>query len=241
MPLRDHFHPPLFPGRSWESFHGIWIAQLVGQLNMRPLPSRFIAEGDVHTGLTVAVDVATFERDEPSGDSPNGPVAVAVWAPPKPQVVVPVNITTLQAFELRVYDLESARRLVGAVELVSPGNKDRPETRRAFLDKCATYLREGVSLGIVDVVTTRQHNFHAELMEVLNAGETAVSAVTTDLYGVAYRVHPVGKRTELEMWPSALTLGEPLPSLPLWLTESFCVPLELEPAYQTACRYAAIG
>jgi hypothetical protein len=241
MPLRDHFHPPLFPGRSWESFHSIWITQLVGQLNMRPLPSRFIAEGDVHIGLSVVVDVAAFEIDQPSGTSPNGPVAVAVWAPPKPQIVVPVDLTTLQTFELQVYDLESARRLVAAVELVSPGNKDRPEARRAFLDKCATYLREGVSLAIVDVVTTRQHNFHAELMGLLNAGETAVSAVASDLYGVAYRVHPVGKRTELELWPNALKLGESLPTLPLWLTESFCVPLELEPAYQTACRYAAIG
>jgi hypothetical protein len=240
MPLRDHFHPPLFPGRSWESFHGLWIAQLVGQLNMRPMPSRFIAEGDVHIGLRVVVDVAAFEIDQPSGDSSNGPVAVAVWAPPMPQIVVPVNLA-LQTFELRVYDLESARRLVAAVELVSPGNKDRPETRRAFLDKCATYLREGVSLAIVDVVTTRQHNFHAELMELLNAGETAASAVTTDLYAVAYRVHMLGKRTEMEVWPNALGLGQPLPTLPLWLTESFCVPLELEPAYQMACHYAGIG
>jgi hypothetical protein len=241
MPLLDHFRPPLFPKRSWESFHGNWITQLVGQLNMRPLPSRFIAEGDVHIGLSVVVDVATFESDQPSGDSPNGPVAVAVWAPPKPQIVAPVDLAALQTFELQVYDLESARRLVAAVELVSPGNKDRPESPRAFLDKCAVYLREGVSLAIVDVVTSRQHNFHAELMELLHTGEAAASAVNTDLYAVAYRVHPVGKRTEMEVWPNGLSLGQPLPTLPLWLTESFCVPLELEPAYQTACRYAAIG
>jgi hypothetical protein len=78
-------------------------------------------------------------------------------------------------------------------------------------------------------------------MELLGAGEAATAAITTDLYAVAYRVHRVGKRTELEAWPNALEVGQPLPTVPLWLTESFCAPLELDPAYQTACRYLAIG
>lgn len=241
MPLLDHFRPPILKMRHWESFHGYWITHLAGRLNMGSLPRRFVAEGDVHIEISVGVDVATFENDQPLGDSSNGPVATAVWAPPKPQITVPVDLANLQTFELRVYDQERTRTLVAAVELISPGNKDRPEARRAFLDKCATYLREGVSLVIVDVVTSRQHNFHAELMQLLNTGEAAVSAVNTDLYAVAYRVHMVGKRTEMEAWPNALTLGLPLPTLPLWLTESLSVPLELEPAYQMACRYAAIG
>lgn len=241
MPLLDHFRPPLFPKRSWESFHSLWIGQLVGQLNMRPMPSRFLAEGDVHVGLNVVVDVATFEMNQATGDSPNGPVATALWAPPKPQLTTAVDFASLETFELRVYDEQRARRLAAAVELVSPGNKDRPEFRRAFLDKCATYLREGVSLAIVDVVTSRQHNFHAELMELLHTGEATASAGNADLYAVAYRLYAVEKRTEMEIWHNELRLGQPLPTLPLWLTESFCVPLELEPAYQTACRYAAIG
>ena len=32
----------------------------------------------------------------------------------------------------------------GAIELASPGNKDRPETRRAFAAKCASYLARGI-------------------------------------------------------------------------------------------------
>ena len=47
--------------------------------------------------------------------------------------------------------------LVGAIELVSPGNKDRAEAHRAFAAKCASYLHEGIGLVIIDVVTsTRQ-------------------------------------------------------------------------------------
>lgn len=241
MPLLDHFHPPLFPHRSWESFHAFWITHLAGNFNLRPNRYGFLAESNVHIGITVAADVAAFEEDVPSGERSNGGVATEVWAPPQPPLVVPVDFSNLETFEIRIYDQDRARTLVAAVELVSPGNKDRPENRRAFLDKCAAYLREGVSLVIVDAVTSRRHNFHAALMELFNGGETAMRAITSDLYTVAYRPHLVGQRTQLEVWPAALALGTPLPTMPLWLTESLCVPLELEPAYQTACRYAAIG
>ncbi|HTU20161.1 MAG TPA: DUF4058 family protein [Gemmataceae bacterium] len=240
MPLLDHFHPPL-DRRNWESFHGGWIFQLVGQLNLRPMPYGFLAEGNVHIGITVVADVAAFEEDVPSRERSNGAVATAVWAPPQPPLVVPVDFSTLESFEIRIYDQDRARTLVAAVELVSPGNKDRPESRRAFLDKCAAYLREGVSVVVVDVVTSRRHNFHAALMELFNGGEAAMRAITSDLYAVAYRVHLVGQRTQLEAWPAELALGAPLPTMPLWLTESLCVPLDLEAGYQAACRYAAIG
>lgn len=240
MPLLDHFHPPL-DRRSWESFHGGWIFQLAGQLNMRPLPYGFLAEGNVHIGITVGADVAAFEEDVPSRERSNGAVATEVWAPPQPPLVMSVDFSSLETFEMRIYDQDRARTLVAAVELVSPGNKDRPESRRAFLDKCATYLREGVSVVIVDIVTSRRHNFHAALMELFRGDETAMRAVTSDLYAVAYRVHVVGQRTQLEAWPAALALGAPLPTMPLWLTESLCVPLDLEAGYRDACRYAAIG
>jgi hypothetical protein len=218
----------------------MWSGQLAGQLNLRPLPPRFLAETDVHIGISVATDIGAFEEDAQAGDGGNGAVATAVWAPPQPPVVVPVDFSGLDLFEVRVYDQERARRLVAAVELVSPRNKDRPESRRAFLDKCASYLREGVSLIVVDVVTSRRHNFHGALMELFNGGEAAATAAATDLYAVAYRVRIVGTRTQLEAWPAALALGEALPTLPLWLAVDYAAPLDLEAGYREACRNAGI-
>jgi hypothetical protein len=241
MPLLDHFHAPLYPRRSWESFHYSWTVFLSGQLNTRPLPPGYVAESNVHIGITVAADVATFEEDARPEEGANGAVATAVWAPPQPPLVVPVDFSGLEVFEIRVYDADRARALVAAVELVSPGNKDRPENRRAFLDKCAAYLREGISVIVVDIVTSRRHNFHAELMELFNGGEAAARAVGTHLYAVAYRVKPVGTRAQLEMWPAALAVGQALPTLPLWLAENFAVPLDLEAGYRDACRNSAIA
>ena len=129
MPLLDHFNPPLFPYRSWESFHGLWITHLAGNFNLRPNRYGFLAEGNVHIGITVAADVAAFEEDNPTRERPNGAVAVAtqVWAPPQPPLVMPVDFSGLETFEIRIYDEARARTLVAAVELVSPGNKDRPD------------------------------------------------------------------------------------------------------------------
>jgi hypothetical protein len=223
MPLLDHFRPPLFPRRSYESFHSMWAGQLAGQFNTRPTRYGFLAELNIHVGITVAADVVAFEEGS------------------QPLLAVPVDLAGLEVFEIRVYDEERARTLVAAVELVGPANKDRQDHRRAFLDKCAAYLREGVSVIVVDIVTSRQYNFHAALMELFSGGEAAARAVTSDLYAVAYRVRPVGTRTQLEAWPHALALGAPLPTLPLWLTESLSVPLDLEAGYRETCRSAAIG
>ena len=44
------------------------------------------------------------------------------------------------------------------------------------------------------------------------------------------------KRTVLETWLYVLTLGQPLPTLPLWLSEVLVIPLNLEQSYEQACH-----
>jgi len=40
------------------------------------------------------------------------------------------------SIEIHILNSEAGPKLVAAIELVSPGNKDRPETRRAFATEC---------------------------------------------------------------------------------------------------------
>src|SRR4051794_16499206 len=47
-------------------------------------------------------------------------------------------------FEVRVLNVEGQPRLVAAMELISPANKDRPAHRETFAGKCAGYLRQGI-------------------------------------------------------------------------------------------------
>ena len=137
--------------------------------------------------------------------------------------------------------LTPERSLVAAVEIVSPANKDRPESRHAFVAKCAALLLEGVSIAIVDLVTTRQFNLYADLMEWIGQTDASLPPEPSPLYAVACRWNGERKPSYLKTWVYQLGLGQPLPTLPLWLTETFAVPLDLESTYEETCRVLRIA
>jgi hypothetical protein len=236
MPLFDHFRPPLRRNPHFESFNHTWATCIAQHLNGSVLPPRYRAQPETTLGINLEADVATFEGEgTPEPGDGNGAVATAVWAPPRPPLTVPLDLGGLDVFEVQVYDDEGQRWLVAAVELVSPSNKDRPVARRAFAAKCAAYLQSDVSVVVVDIVTERRENLHAELTELLQLGETARSAAASNLYAVAYRAVKAGQRVQLEMWPSRLEVGSALPTLPLWLSDQLAVPLDLEATYRATC------
>ena len=45
-----------------------------------------------------------------------------------------------------------------------------------------------------------------------------------------------GEAWHFQTWNHPLALGQPLPTLPLWLTDDLAVPLELEASYEEACH-----
>jgi hypothetical protein len=144
-------------------------------------------------------------------------------------------------YEVRVFDTKRHRRLVAAVELVSPANKDRPENRRAFVAKCATLLQQQVSITIVDLVTTRQFNLYADLLDLIGQSDPSLAPAPPGQYAAACRWKPADNARQLETWAHALFLGQPLPTLPLWLADNFAVPLELDASYEEACRILRIA
>ncbi len=243
MPLRDHFRPPLSPRRSWDGLHGGWPMMIVMELGRR-LPGGYFAAPQVHLGSSFEVDVATFEGGEDDrpgeGEQDEGGVAVAVWAPPRPTLTIETDLGDLDEYEIRVFDEAQGRRLVAAVEIVSPANKDRPEHRRAFVAKCAALLQERVCVAIVDVVTTRSANLYGELMEFLGLADPSLGGGPPDLYAVACRFTMEGEAGRLETWSHPLALGQTLPILPLWIAPDLAVPLELEPSYEETCRVLRI-
>src|SRR5438105_12257152 len=90
-------------------------------------------------------------------------------------------------FAVKVFSSVAGPKLVAAIELVSPGNKDRDETRRAFAAKCVAYLQRGIGLIVVDIVTSRRANLHDELIALMGQVETFAVANPTSLYATAYR------------------------------------------------------
>ncbi|HUY36057.1 MAG TPA: DUF4058 family protein [Pirellulales bacterium] len=236
MPLLDHFHSPLDERYPWESFHSGWATRIADQLSDR-VPAEFVVAEHTHSGNHLEIDVATFEQSAAQGRSePGGPsLALApAWAPPAPAHIVPAIFPDV--FEIRVFSTWGGLTLVSAIELISPGNKDRPQERRAFATKCASYLNQGVSLIVIDIVTSRRANLHNEIIRLLAAPESSEIPANEALYAVAYR--PVWRRdlAEIEIWSATFAVGDRLPTLPLRLTGDLFVPVDFEASYQEACR-----
>jgi hypothetical protein len=239
MPLRDHFRPPVSKQSSWEGFHGGWPMVIVQQLR-KQLPPGFTAEPRVHLGTLMEIDVGALESEgapRRGASSANGSGGTtAAWAAAAPVVAVETDPPDEYEYEVRVYDVERERRLVAAIELVSPANKDRPESRESFVAKCAALLRKGVAVSIVDLVTIRQFNLYAQLMEFIGHPDRTMSAHEPSTYAASCRWVTKGLRAKLEAWSHAMVVGQPLPTLPLWLSEERVVPLDLEQSYEQACR-----
>jgi hypothetical protein len=237
MPLLDHFHPPLSSARHWEAFHARWAAAIADSLNDNLLPAGYYAEVQVHVGSRVEVDVATFGNGTatPAGTSggPAAAVATRAWAPPAPALLLPALFP--DSLEVLVFNKEGGPTLVAAAEMISPGNKDRPEARRAFAAKCASYLQQGIGLMTVDIVTSRQANLHNELVALMELG-AEYRLPGEPLQAVSYRPVRPTAADQIEVWPATLSVGAPLPLLPLPLDKGLCLPLDLEATYAEACQ-----
>jgi hypothetical protein len=219
MPLLDHFHPPLSRTHPWRGFHGAWAAAIARLLNAGVLPSGYYA-------------VPFLDRDGPvemDGSSADRP-----WIPADPGLAVAVEWPTLDDVRVEVFADDGDPQLAAAVELVSPRNKDRPKSREAFAAKCVGYLRQGCGLVVVDAVTTRRADLHADLLAALgvDAGLTSTMALSV----VSYRSIGRDEQGRLLAWPEALEIGQPLPTVPLWLGADLVVPLDLEASHAAACE-----
>lgn len=241
MPLRDHFRSPVDDTHSWDEVHGQWPGEIVRDLTTI-LPAGFRAAPNIHLGSSFEVDVAGYDLDSRDADAPVGSADAgpATLAAPAPTLTVEAELTAQDEYEIRIYDAERGRHLVAAIEIVSPSNKDRPSTREMFVGKVSALLQQGVCVSLVDPVTVRPANLYAELLAVLGRRDPAL-AEPPHLYAVTLRTRQTRKgRGLLDAWFYPMTVGEPLPTLPIWLTPDLRVLLPLEPSYQETCRILGI-
>lgn len=251
MPLLDHFRPPLSQQRQWRSFHTGWAENLTADLNRR-LPKGYFAEPTATYGIEI--DVATFS-EAPTSREPQVLREVAApylvrptdqepkleWSPPQPRYNIPFQPSD-ERVEVRIYNGQAGPVLVGAIELVSPANKDRPSERSTFVSKCEAYLSRGIGLLVVDIVTTRKSNLHNELLTRLRDSHSPEASIgkpehqlQAELYTVAYRVIERHAQPNLDVWPKPLSIGADLPTMPLWLYGDICVPIALNDTYLETC------
>lgn len=204
------------------------------------MPPDYFSEVQVHVGSRVEIDVATFECDRTAHERDEGHGGVAT-APAKPRLRMPpealweMPAVFPDSLEVLVFNAEGGATLVAAIELASPANKDRPETRRAFAAKCASLLQQGVGLVVIDIVTNRLANPHNALIELLGLGD-AFRLADEKLSVVSYRPHREADADRISVWPFELAVGRPLPAIPLPLDKGQFVSLDLGATYTDACE-----
>lgn len=222
---------------TYHAFHSSWITHLMEALNAGLLPEGYYALSEQHAGGKIA-DVLTLHV--PDGGRRNGPSvppgAVALAdAPPRVarRVVMSPEAAYRAARRTLVIRHVSGHRIVAMIEIVSPGNKDRPKSVAAFVAKVAEAIQLGVHVLVVDPFPPGPHDprgMHGAIWE--------------DVDGVADEPPAPGTLTlasyladELpEAFVETVRVGQALPEMPVFLDVDLYVPTPLEPTYEQAYR-----
>lgn len=195
MPLLDHFHPPLYPRRSWQSFLRSWSANIGAELNRSLLPPGLFAE---IRGL--------IGRFDENGEVIPDEIAVIVYEEPVP---------------------DSA---IGAIELICPSFKTSHQSKGAFDTRCQEYLRAGVGLLKIDIIT--EIGIYSRDTQALH-NDWPRNANGPTLEAISYCPNGNVEAPRLNVYPARLTLGQNLPSMPFFLRKAGMINLDLEATYMT--------
>jgi hypothetical protein len=120
-------------------------------------------------------------------------------------------------------------QLVAVIEIVSPGNKSSRHALRSFVEKAVGFLQQGIHLLVIDLLPPSPRDpqgIHAEIWDPL-FDEPFTLPADKPLTVAAYFAG-VPKTAYVE----PVAVGDPLPSLPLFLDSSIYVPTPLEASYR---------
>ena len=237
MPLHD------WNGRKeeWPGVHDGWAYEIVRFLKPRlPEPYRArlgaaprmirLGTGDPDAQVERISEPSALQAEDSealAGAESDGAVATLE---PDAEVAVPVLQT-----DTAVY-VSHRGRLIAAIELVSPRNKDRPSKREATFARYSGYLEDGVHLVLIDAHPSSDRETLADrFSDEFQLGRPRLPAPYAAVYRVGEEADP-GRY--LAVWQFPLSVGGTLPVVPVPLTVHRSVMLDLEATYAAACEVA---
>ncbi len=224
MPIHDWTR---LEAGDFHDFHQCWVVGIRNALNGGLLPPEYMAMAEQVTGRPIP-DVVTLQTREPKSDS--GGIAVAE-APPTARVIARIERVDYSKRADRVVIRHGRGKVVAIIEIVSPGNKASRVAMRSFVEKAADILTQGVNLLVVDLFPPTPRDpqgihkaiwdeFEEEPFEIPPGKPLIVASYIGGDVPTAY-VESIG-------------IGDPLPSLPIFLSETRYIPAPLETTYQEA-------
>lgn len=198
--------PSPFPGMNpyleqedvWSDFHNRFIPAAADELGFQVQPAYivkidqnvFVEEPDEEPHVLGRPDVFVAE----DGGQRAAPGAVALAKPSRARIL-PAPLAEKDVF-IEIRDAKD-RKLITAIELLSPSNKEHGATREQYLSKRNTYLRSGVHLVEIDLLR----------------GGPRMPLAPRPGGDYCIVVSRVEDRPEADVW--SVGLREPLPRIPI--------------------------
>jgi hypothetical protein len=216
----------------FHAFHHRWISAISDVLNAGALPKDYYALPE-QQAAGFGPDVLTLQtRSANDNEAGSGGTATIVETRPKTQFTAETDAEFYRRKKSSIVVRHvSGDRIVALLEVVSPGNKASGHALRALVEKACEFLEHRVHLLMVDLFPPgpRDPNgIHAAIWEEIQ-DEPFVLPKDKPLTLVAYECD-LTTRAYIE----AVAVGDPLPSMPLFLEPNGHVPVPLEATYQTA-------
>jgi hypothetical protein len=213
----------------FHAFHQRWISALCDALNGGGLPTDYFALPEQVIGPIP--DVLTLKLSPRREEASNGTTGVAVaTAPPHIQHVRRTESDPYVRQANRITVRHRHGQVVAVMEIVSPGNKASRAELRAFVEKTADLIRQGIHLLVIDLFPPGPRDpqgIHKAIWDEFQEEDFAcppdkpltLAAYSAGVVKTAY-VEPVG-------------VGDALAAMPLFLEPEIYVPAPLEATYQT--------
>ena len=209
MPLLDHFTEPVDPRAEWPSFHIRWANEVANELD-RVLPGHFRVRLEVH---------------HPDVE----PLIVSPSDPPLPPPTSTAEIHPGDTIAVEVHDLHGRLGPAAVVMLVCPSNKANPQARTCFVAACHARLSQGAGVVVVDTVTDPATSL---LRGIVDFNSPMGATLLPDpIYAAAFRPAYRDGKGMIDCWTFPLAVGQPLPTMPLYIRAHEFLPLDLERSY----------
>ena len=221
----------------FHDFHCGWTIHLKEILNRDHLPPGYYAMAEQHAGAMIA-DILTLHKPDPPASIEEGDragVAVAE-APPRVRrrLVASPEATYRNTRRSLAIRHVSGHRLVALVEIVSPGNKDRPKSVEDFVGKVYKAPTSGVHVLVVDLFPPGRHDpdglhemIWAEFGDPSEESEPDLPLTLASYVAAEWRRLP-------EAYVETIAVGSPVPEMPLFLSQDSYVNVPLGPLYEAA-------
>jgi hypothetical protein len=210
-------------------FHHRWIDSLTDALNAGVLPHHYFAlveqriRGPIPDVLTLHLTAGAEEQ----GDGVGG-LAVAA-APPRVHLVSRSEAEIYARKASRISVRHRHGDVVAIIEIVSPGNKASRNELRAFVQKSADLIGQGIHLLVIDLFPPGPRDpagIHKAIWDEFVEEDLALPP-GKPLTLASYDAGP-----ERVAYVDFVGVGDVLPDMPLFFKPGVYVPAPLEAAYQ---------